>query len=287
MAAWRLRDRTLSFPPPRAAGIVNVTDDSFFEGARSGTPERAIEDGLALVGGRVRPARRRAPWPARSGPPVAAEDEAARLVPAVEGLAARAGVPVLADTFSAEVARAGARRRRGRDQRHLGRRGPRPARGRGRRRRGLRADAHRGAAAGRTASRPRYARPGRAPEGLVRGADRGAVAAGGDRARADRARPRPRLRPLVGRRPRGPASRSASCARWAPAVRRPLAQGLPRAPSLAGSWEERAAAGRARAPPPWRRRRSPWPRAPRCCASTTPRRSTRCGWPRRCTAGAA
>jgi len=42
---------------------------------------------------------------ARSGPPVAAEAEAAALVPAVEGLAG-AGVPVSADTFSVEVARA-------------------------------------------------------------------------------------------------------------------------------------------------------------------------------------
>ena len=42
---------------------------------------------------------------ARSGPPVAAENEAARLVPAVEALAERSGVPVLADTFSPEVAR--------------------------------------------------------------------------------------------------------------------------------------------------------------------------------------
>src|SRR5215211_6644892 len=104
MPTWRLRDRTVDFPPPLGAGIVNVTDDSFFEGARSATPGRAIEDGLRLVEagfdmldvGAVA---------ARSGPPVPAADEAARLVPAVEGLAERAGVPVLADTFSAEVAR--------------------------------------------------------------------------------------------------------------------------------------------------------------------------------------
>ena len=56
---WRLADRVLEFPPPLAAGIVNVTDDSFFEGARSGTPERAIQDGLALVAAGLRPARRR------------------------------------------------------------------------------------------------------------------------------------------------------------------------------------------------------------------------------------
>ncbi|HEX2128345.1 MAG TPA: dihydropteroate synthase [Solirubrobacterales bacterium] len=105
MSTWRLLDRTLTFPPPAGAGIVNVTDDSFFSGARSGTPERAVEDGLALVAagfelldvGAVA---------ARSGPPVPAAEEAAKLVPAVERLAAEAGVPVLADTFSVEVAAA-------------------------------------------------------------------------------------------------------------------------------------------------------------------------------------
>lgn len=104
MARWRLRDRTLDFPPPLAAGIVNVNDDSFFEGARSGTPERAVADGLELVAagfdlldvGAVA---------ARSGPPVAPEAEAARLVPAVAELVERAEAPVLADTFSATVAR--------------------------------------------------------------------------------------------------------------------------------------------------------------------------------------
>jgi dihydropteroate synthase len=45
---------------------------------------------------------------ARSGPPVSVEDEAAALVPAVEGLVG-AGVPVSADTFSPEVARAALR----------------------------------------------------------------------------------------------------------------------------------------------------------------------------------
>jgi len=101
--AWRLGDRTLAFPPPLAAGIVNVTDDSFYSGARSATPQQAAADGFALVEagfdlldvGAVA---------ARNGPPVAPEEEAARLVPAIERLAAEADVPVLADTFSAEVA---------------------------------------------------------------------------------------------------------------------------------------------------------------------------------------
>jgi dihydropteroate synthase len=102
---WRLADRTLTFPPPLGAGIVNVTDDSFFEGARSGTPEQAVADGLALVeaGFELLDVGAVA---ARSGPPVAPGAEAAKLVPAIERLAAQAGVPVLADTFSAEVAAA-------------------------------------------------------------------------------------------------------------------------------------------------------------------------------------
>ena len=100
---WRLADRSLDLSQPLAAGIVNVTTDSMFEGARSGTPERAVADGLALVEagfdmldvGAVA---------ARSGPPVPPEVEAGALVPAIEGLAG-AGVPVSADTFSVEVAR--------------------------------------------------------------------------------------------------------------------------------------------------------------------------------------
>lgn len=120
---WRLGERTLDLTRPLGAGIVNVTVDSMFEGARSGTPEQAIADGLALVEagfdmldvGAVA---------ARSGPPVPAEEEAAALVPAVEGLAAQLprrsqGFPrdsevdtgnddvllISADTFSPEVAR--------------------------------------------------------------------------------------------------------------------------------------------------------------------------------------
>jgi len=104
MTRWYLADRVLEFPPPLAAGIVNVTDDSFFEGARSRTPEAAVRDGLALAAagfdlldvGAVA---------ARSGPAVPAEEEAARLIPAIEGLVRGTRIPVSADTFQPEVAR--------------------------------------------------------------------------------------------------------------------------------------------------------------------------------------
>ena len=138
---WKLSDRTLELAEPLAAGIVNVTVDSMFEGARSGTPEQAVRDGLALAEagfgmldvGAVA---------AKAGPPVAPVEEAAALVPAVAGLAEPSrgsfvappatreprdardglrgsqvaegatkeprdgeGVPVSADTFSVAVAR--------------------------------------------------------------------------------------------------------------------------------------------------------------------------------------
>ncbi|MGN6253514.1 MAG: dihydropteroate synthase [Solirubrobacterales bacterium] len=129
---WRLADRTLDLSRPIGAGIVNVTVDSMFEGARSGTPEQAVRDGLALAEAGFEMLDLGA-VAAKAGPPVPAEDEAAALVPAVEGLVTElrgyfvrqertkeprngeiAGFgdrclngppPVSADTFSPEVAR--------------------------------------------------------------------------------------------------------------------------------------------------------------------------------------
>ncbi len=103
-ATWKLGERTLGFPRPLGVGIVNVTEDSFWEGARSGTAHQAIVDGLRMT---------RAGFDlldvgavaARSGPPVAADEEAERLVPAIEGLARQQRVPITADTYSPEVAR--------------------------------------------------------------------------------------------------------------------------------------------------------------------------------------
>ena len=117
---WRLADRTLDLARPIGAGIVNVTVDSMFEGARSGTPEQAVRDGLELAAAGFEMLDVGA-VAAKAGPPVPPEDEAAALVPAVEGLVAQlrgsfvvnnrtkeprnAPAPVSADTFSPAVAR--------------------------------------------------------------------------------------------------------------------------------------------------------------------------------------
>ena len=119
MRTWKLAERDLDLTRPIGAGIVNVTVDSMFEGARSGTPEQAVRDGLALAEAGFEMLDVGA-VAAKAGPPVPPEDEAAALVPAVEGLVAelrgslrtdtdrkepRNEVPVSADTFSPEVAR--------------------------------------------------------------------------------------------------------------------------------------------------------------------------------------
>lgn len=105
MPRWKLAGTALDLDRPLAAGIVNVTKDSMFSGARSGTPEKAVADGVRLADegfdmldvGAVA---------ARSGPPVPASEEAERLASAIAGLAERTELPISADTFSAEVAAA-------------------------------------------------------------------------------------------------------------------------------------------------------------------------------------
>src|SRR5437773_913164 len=59
---WRLADRELRFGPPLGVGIVNVTDDSFHAGARSGTADQAVADGLELVAAGFDPGRRVGAW---------------------------------------------------------------------------------------------------------------------------------------------------------------------------------------------------------------------------------
>ena len=101
--SWRLAGLELRRSEPLGIGIVNVTADSMYEGARSGTPERAVEDGrrLAAEGFDMLDVGAVA---ARSGAPVPVEEEAAALIPTVAGLAAT-GLPVSADTFAPAVAR--------------------------------------------------------------------------------------------------------------------------------------------------------------------------------------
>ncbi|MEA2409991.1 MAG: dihydropteroate synthase [Thermoleophilaceae bacterium] len=100
----RLRDLVVELEPgrPLVMGIVNASPESFSDGASVGSLEQQVERALSLgadivdVGGESGVTDR---------PPVPAEEEAARVVPLVERLAAE-GVLVSVDTWKASVARA-------------------------------------------------------------------------------------------------------------------------------------------------------------------------------------
>jgi dihydropteroate synthase len=103
---WEIAGRTLALDHPVLIGIVNVTPDSFSDGGRFTTADRAIEQAERLVadgcemldvgGESTRP----------GAAPVAPADEIARVVPVVEQLVRRGLGPVSVDTRKAAVARA-------------------------------------------------------------------------------------------------------------------------------------------------------------------------------------
>lgn len=91
---------------PLVMGIVNVTPDSFSDGGRLATAEAAIAHGLKLV-------EQGADWldvggeSTRPGAaPVAEAEELGRVLPVIEGLAARWGGRISIDTLKPDVARA-------------------------------------------------------------------------------------------------------------------------------------------------------------------------------------
>ena len=103
----RLRERVVELVPgrPLVMGIVNASPESFSDGAAVGTLERQVERALSLradgadlidVGGESG---------VTGAPPLDPREEAARVVPLVERLAA-AGVVVSVDTYKPAVARA-------------------------------------------------------------------------------------------------------------------------------------------------------------------------------------
>jgi dihydropteroate synthase len=103
---WRLRDRTLTpGRPVLVLGVVNVTPDSFSDGGRFSAADAAVAHGLELVrqGADLLDVGGESSRPGAA--PVPLDEELARVVPVVRGLAAQTGVPLSVDTTKAEVAR--------------------------------------------------------------------------------------------------------------------------------------------------------------------------------------
>jgi len=103
---WRVRDETLDLSKPLFIGILNVTPDSFSDGGKFMTVDRALAQAERLaaegadlldVGGEsTRPGAR----------PVSAEEEGERVVPVIRELVRRGLARVSVDTRKAAVARA-------------------------------------------------------------------------------------------------------------------------------------------------------------------------------------
>jgi dihydropteroate synthase len=97
--SWELAAR------PRVVGILNVTPDSFYDGGRYASADRALEraermveegaDGIDVGGQSTRP----------GAAVLGVEDEWRRVEPALRALAGRIALPLSIDTYHGEVAR--------------------------------------------------------------------------------------------------------------------------------------------------------------------------------------
>jgi dihydropteroate synthase len=103
---WKVGERTFRFAQrPHIMGILNVTPDSFSDGALFLDPEKAVEralemeeegaDSIDIGGESTRP----------FAPPVDEDQELQRVIPVIERLAGRLRVPISIDTYKASVAR--------------------------------------------------------------------------------------------------------------------------------------------------------------------------------------
>lgn len=107
---WNLKTKTLSFDKtPLLMAIVNVTPDSFSDGGKYLSVDRAVEHALQLmedgadildIGGEsTRP----------YSDPVSASEESDRVIPVIEALIKETEIPISIDTSKASVARAAVR----------------------------------------------------------------------------------------------------------------------------------------------------------------------------------
>ena len=102
---WRTARRNLELTRPLIMGILNITPDSFSDGSRYLDPPRALEQAQKMIdegadiidigGESTRP----------GAEPVSAEEEEARIIPVITGLAGKTGCVISVDTWKSRVAR--------------------------------------------------------------------------------------------------------------------------------------------------------------------------------------
>jgi dihydropteroate synthase len=96
----------LDLSQPRVMGIVNVTPDSFSDGGKFAVAELAVAHGMELVGQGADILDIGGESTRPGATPVPLDDELRRVIPVIEGLAAKARVPISIDTYKPEVMKA-------------------------------------------------------------------------------------------------------------------------------------------------------------------------------------
>ncbi|MEM1089971.1 MAG: dihydropteroate synthase [Pseudomonadota bacterium] len=96
----------LTLPKPALLGVLNVTPDSFSDGGRYATLDRAVAaaEQMAAQGADLIDVGGESTRPGAEA--VSTEEELARVVPVVEALASRIATPISVDTSNPEVMRA-------------------------------------------------------------------------------------------------------------------------------------------------------------------------------------
>src|SRR5436309_10653614 len=102
---WQVRGRRLTLTRPLVLGVVNVTPDSFSDGGHYLETAAAVRHALRLAdeGADLLDVGGESTQPGSHS--VTADEELRRLLPVVEELARRTGIPISVDTSKAEVAR--------------------------------------------------------------------------------------------------------------------------------------------------------------------------------------
>ncbi|HEV2864519.1 MAG TPA: dihydropteroate synthase [Pyrinomonadaceae bacterium] len=104
---WKIGRRSLEYGGRTLVmGVLNVTPDSFSDGGEFSDPRRAVERAEEMVGEGADIIDVGGESTRPGGAAVSEEEETRRVVPVVEAVAARVGVPVSVDTTKASVARA-------------------------------------------------------------------------------------------------------------------------------------------------------------------------------------
>lgn len=98
-----------ALPRPLVMGVLNVTPDSFSDGAKFSSPAAAVDRAFQMVGEGADLLDIGGESTRPGAEPVSADEELRRVLPVIERLAGRVGVPLSIDTYKAEVAAAAVR----------------------------------------------------------------------------------------------------------------------------------------------------------------------------------